>query len=53
MAMTLGLEKKDRHAMAKWMKAGVELNERACQLGDDASCQALMKIEQALAAGGK
>jgi TPR repeat protein len=53
LAMRLGLEKKDRHARAKWMKASVELEERACQLGNETSCRLLMKIEQVLTPSDK
>ncbi len=50
LAMTLGLEKKDRHVLAKWMKVSFELEERACHLGSDPSCRLLMNIEQTLSA---
>ncbi len=49
-AMTVGLEKKKGRAMGKWLKTGLDLNERACQLGNDVSCRELVKIEQALSA---
>jgi TPR repeat protein len=48
-AMAMALEKKESHAMAKLMKAAVQLDERACQLGDDTSCRVLVKVEQAFA----
>lgn len=48
-AMAMAFEKKDRHALAKLMKVALQLDERACQLGDDSSCRVLVKIEQALA----
>jgi hypothetical protein len=47
----MALEKKQGPAMAKWIKVGIELNERACQLGNDASCRALVQVEQAFSTG--
>ncbi len=48
MALALGLEKKNPHMMDKWVKAGVALCERGCQLGDDTACRELVKLEQSL-----
>ena len=38
--------KGNRRAIAKGMKLGVELLDRACQLGHDLSCRELVGIEQ-------
>jgi TPR repeat protein len=47
LAMETGTHKKG-HASGKLLRVGFELTERACQLGAEDSCKALVEIERAL-----